>query len=72
MAIDIPKEQRLTPAEARSHFVYEHSERTIRRWMTHGYKGIKLDGFKEGNLWTTSKEAIHRFLEELQRRQVDG
>ena len=35
---------------------------TVARWITHGVRGVKLEGVKVGGSWKTSREAVARFL----------
>jgi hypothetical protein len=37
---------------------------TIKRWITHGYHGIKLEGQRIGKRWTTTHAALAKFTAE--------
>ena len=39
--------------------------RTIERWIRHGNKGVRLEGFQFGATLATTREAILRFGKEL-------
>lgn len=34
---------------------------TVKRWLTRGYRGIRLKGVKTGGTWTTTAKAIAEF-----------
>jgi hypothetical protein len=34
---------------------------TIKRWITHGCRGVRLRGWMVGGVWYTSREALEEF-----------
>ena len=35
---------------------------TLHRWATKGSRGVRLESFRVGRLWATSKPAVDRFV----------
>lgn len=49
------------------------SPTTVRSWITHGKRGVYLDGIRAaGAGWFTSSEAIKRFWAQLSRTEVSA
>ena len=43
---------------------------TVKRWITKGCRGVYLVGWKRGNNWFTSAEAIEQFRRDCTRKSV--
>ena len=47
-------------------FCDEPSRRKLQRWVKWGYRGVKLEAKREGNVIYTSVGAVRRFMEAIQ------
>jgi len=45
---------------------------TVHRWVTCGFKGVRLEANNLGGRWVTSIEAIQRFMERLTAPEFDA
>lgn len=75
MPIDLTRETLISLDEAAQTFPSsrggEHvSEDTVKRWITRGLRGIRLDGCMSGGSLVTSKQALQRFTEALLARRL--
>jgi hypothetical protein len=61
MAIDVASEKLIGLAQARVMMPHEPDIQTVRRYVRLG----KLEAFKEGRSYTTSREAVYRYLQRL-------
>lgn len=57
------EEDRVTLAEASKLFTSRPSLSTLKRWTREGYRGIKLEHYREGASIMTSHQAVLRFIE---------
>jgi hypothetical protein len=66
---------RVTLSDARSFFVYRPELRTIQRWASSGFRRrhwpegvtVILETWPEGRGKTTTKDAAHKFQDEIKR-----
>lgn len=67
MAIDVDSEETLTLQEAGRNFPGRGvvSVHTLHRWRMKGFKGVKLECIRVGQVWRTSVEAMKRFVNAL-------
>jgi hypothetical protein len=70
MGIDIGTERLISIHEAAKMMPRGRNEKpahvsTVIRWILYGYRGVKLEAIRCGVKWTTSVEALQRFLTRL-------
>lgn len=56
-------EHELTLAQASRHVPGRPCTATLLRWHKRGSNGVRLEAFKSGGRWYTTREAITRFLQ---------
>jgi hypothetical protein len=43
---------------------------TLTRWILHGVQGVRLEAYRIGGRWVTTREALERFSAALTERQL--
>lgn len=59
----LASEERLYLPEALKQAGVQTSIWSAYRWVIKGVRGVRLEAYREGGRWRTSKEAVLRFLE---------
>lgn len=60
--IDLQNDELLTFGQARKLLPRPVSPTTWWRWRTKGVNGVKLPALRCGNVWMTSRQAVHEFI----------
>lgn len=63
-------EDAITLAEAAKQISTKPSPETVKRWITHGCRGVRLSGWKIGGRWVTTAPALAEFMRETTTRAM--